>query len=71
MNHVHTLELETHKWQKIDPANPEAEAPIPRAGHTGTLYDHNLYVFGGKDDENNKLNDLWRFNMIDKVWTQI
>ena len=71
VNHVHTLDLETHKWLKIAPADPNAKAPLPRAGHTGSLHEHNLYVFGGKDDENNKLKDLWRFNMIDRVWTKI
>ena len=55
VNHVHTLDLETHKWSKIEPADPNAAVPTPRAGHTGSLHEHNLYVFGGKDDENNKL----------------
>jgi hypothetical protein len=30
-----------------------------------------MYVFGGKDDENNKLDDLWKFNFLTKEWTEI
>ena len=36
------------------------EAPCPRAGHSSVLYRDNLYVFGGKDNDNSKLNDLWK-----------
>lgn len=27
-----------------------------------------MYVFGGKDSENNKLNDLWRLNIENFSW---
>jgi hypothetical protein len=30
-----------------------------------------MYIFGGKDDENNKLDDLWKFNFLTKEWTEI
>jgi N-acetylneuraminic acid mutarotase len=30
-----------------------------------------LFVLGGQDDENNKLDDLWQFNITTKTWTQI
>lgn len=30
-----------------------------------------MYVFGGKDDENNKLCDTWKFNFTSKQWTEI
>ena len=30
-----------------------------------------MYVFGGKDSDSNKLNDLWAFNMKTAVWTKI
>ena len=37
--------------------------PEPRAGHSAIIYGDAMVVFGGKDDENNKLNDLWVFSM--------
>ena len=30
-----------------------------------------MFVFGGKDDDNNKLNDTWKFNFNTCIWTQI
>ena len=30
-----------------------------------------MYIFGGKDDENFKLDDFWRFDMTSKTWTLI
>lgn len=30
-----------------------------------------MYVFGGQDDDNNKLEDLWSFNLTTKTWNQI
>ena len=50
-----------------------AAAPMPkqRAGHAAVFYNGCLYVFGGKDDDNEKLNDLWKFNMTTRVWTEL
>ena len=30
-----------------------------------------MWVFGGKDDENNKLNDFWKFDIASKTWSKI
>jgi hypothetical protein len=30
-----------------------------------------MYIFGGKDDENDKLNDTWKFNFNTFEWTYI
>lgn len=30
-----------------------------------------MYIFGGQDDENNKLSDLWEFDIESEVFTQI
>lgn len=30
-----------------------------------------MYVFGGKNDSSEKLNDLWLFNIADKKWIEI
>lgn len=30
-----------------------------------------MYIFGGKDDDNNKLNDTWKFNFKTCIWTPI
>lgn len=38
-------------------------APPRRAGHSGVVFGDSIYIFGGKDDDNYKLNDLWEFNI--------
>lgn len=30
-----------------------------------------MYIFGGKDDENNKCSDVWKFNFETNKWTEI
>ena len=30
-----------------------------------------MYIFGGKDEENNKLNDLWSLDLITFQWTEL
>ena len=49
----------------------KANAPLPRNSHTSVIDGDNLYILGGQDDENNKLDDLWQFNIPSKTWTQI
>jgi len=58
---VHTFDLETHKWAMIDPIS--TVEPTPRAGHSACFYNDCMYVFGGKDDDNCKLDDFWKFDM--------
>ena len=35
------------------------------------MHENSLYIFGGKDDENAKLNDLWKFDMETLSWTEL
>ena len=35
------------------------------------MHENCLYVFGGKDDENYKLNDLWKFDLTALTWTEL
>lgn len=30
-----------------------------------------MYIFGGKDTENNKLNDMWQLDLASKAWKKI
>ena len=68
---MHTFDAETRVWSLLEPANTGAPAPSERAGHAAVMHEGDLFVFGGKDDDNQKLNDLWRFNMADRTWTQL
>jgi N-acetylneuraminic acid mutarotase len=45
--------------------------PIERNAHASISYGNSLFVFGGQDEDNNKLGDLWEFNITTKQWAQI
>ena len=30
-----------------------------------------MIIFGGKDDDNKKLNDIWLLEILDLTWTQV
>ena len=68
VNSVHVFDLELHQWSTCAFSGV---APKPRAGHSAVLYQGSLYIFGGKDDENKKLNDMWKFDISARVWTEI
>ena len=48
-----------------------APKPEPRAGHSAALHGRNMYIFGGKGEDNIKFNDFWSFNLDTKKWTEI
>jgi hypothetical protein len=46
----------------ISANSTEANVPKARASQSSAVYNDKFYVFGGQDDDNNKLDDLWEFN---------
>jgi hypothetical protein len=49
------------------------QMPCPRAGHSAIIFHKNsgeacMIIFGGKDDDNNKLSDTWIFNFSTREW---
>ena len=70
-NKIRSFDLVTHKWENICPADANAKTPIERAGHSMNLIDTSLYIFGGKDEDNTKLKDLWKFDLENCVWTEL
>lgn len=55
-NTMFRYHINSNTWEQIYASNP----PSPRVGHSA-CYVHNnaMIIFGGKDGENNKLNDIW------------
>ena len=45
--------------------------PIPRASQCSAVYGDKFYVFGGQDDDNNKLDDMWEYDLTSNSWRQI
>ena len=34
------------------------------------MYDDKMYIFGGKDEDNEKLKDFWCFDFLSSSWIQ-
>ena len=49
------------EWRQI--AAHASPAPCIRASHSTAIFQGKCYIFGGQDDENNKLNDFWELNL--------
>lgn len=63
--------LQTNQWEIIE-INKEQKVPMPRYGHSMVSYGDNfLVLFGGKDMNDDLLNDLWLFNLETKEWEEI
>ncbi len=57
------------RWKQVDtPAKPS-----PRWGHSMVYDDMNrrVVLFGGFNEQNRPLNDLWTFNTVDGLWQPI
>lgn len=51
----------TLDWKLI--ADKSEIAPCIRASHSSAVYNNKCYIFGGQDDDNNKLCDLWELDL--------
>ena len=59
----------TGKWKEIEALTKEK--PCKRSGHSAVVYQDKMYIFGGVDDEINRLNDLWEFDLKKKTWKEL
>ena len=63
VNTVIIYNMKNNGWTSIQSSANEDDMPCPRSGHSASFSDGIMYVFGGKDSDSNKLNDLWAFNL--------
>lgn len=46
--------------------------PVARASMSlGITHDKKLYMFGGQEDDNRKLQDAWCYDCETNVWTEV
>jgi len=66
-NNTHKYSFKDNAWQKV--AQVSDAIPCARAGHSAVVVSGSessedyMYVFGGRDNEDRKLNDLWRMSL--------
>ena len=56
--------IKDNKWEEVKTTDP----PQERSNQGSAIHGDSLYIFGGKDSDNNKLNDMWQLNLSTKVW---
>jgi N-acetylneuraminic acid mutarotase len=61
VDEIYRYYFKENKWEHVQPLG--SVSPPKRAGHSAILYGDSMIIFGGKDEENNKLSDLWEFNL--------
>lgn len=66
----------SNTWEKVTPCKG-SPMPPPIAGHSTVIAKDPetgsdiMVVFGGKDDENQKLNELWKFDFSLACWAKL
>lgn len=66
-NKLFILDLDSRKWKTKEYDN----GPSERSSHSATIKDGKMYIFGGKDIENNKLGDFWVYDIATDTWNQL
>ncbi len=75
-NAVYEYSFDDNEWralfkkQDLEEEVTNPVIPQGRMGQGAAIKGDSLYMFGGNEG-NNKLNDLWRFDLNEKKWTQI
>ncbi len=67
-NDLFEYSIQENTWRKI---NPKGVKPPGRSNHSACVYENGMYIFGGIDDETNKLKDFWKFDLITEEWKKI
>lgn len=55
-------------WSRV---KPQGAKPSARNDHSSCIYNNCMYIFGGRNNDNKKLNDLWKYDILKQVWTEI
>ena len=63
---IGTKVLDRIEWKLIAVNSPTA--PCIRASHSCVHYNGKCYIFGGQDDDNNKLCDLWELDLASETF---
>jgi len=67
---IKELEKDMNEYDVITDTMMETWTNLPRArtNHTAAYFNKGMYIFGGSDESNNKLNDLWKYDLEKNRW---
>ena len=75
-NDMYQYFFKSNVWRRLIYSGQCCATPCPRSGHSASykqsedLKDY-MYIFGGKDSNNKKLNDFWKFDFELLKWTEL
>ncbi|TRY76610.1 hypothetical protein TCAL_13457 [Tigriopus californicus] len=73
-NELHCYDIEQNRWSHLTPVG--VAKPPSMAGHSATVHEDIIVVFGGLQKQRNHIgqfcssNDVWCFNITSKFWDQ-
>ncbi len=67
-NDLFEYSLRENTWRQI---NPKGKKPPERSNQSACVFEDCMYIFGGIDDETNKLSDFWKFDFVKEEWIQL
>lgn len=77
-NDLWKFDTNTHTWTKLQDGGPHLQrkssqeiGPCNRIGASLVQYNNSLYLFGGHDEMNEKINDFWKYNLLNNQWHKI
>jgi len=60
-NDIEVLDIENMEWTKT--SRIEGPEPPARFSHTASMFGEYMVVFGGEENHNKNLNDVWQINL--------
>lgn len=75
-NDIFSYGFNDNTWKQVKPAKG-SPMPPPLAGHSASVAKDPetgadiMIIFGGKDDENMKLNQLWKYDFSTNLWAEL
>lgn len=67
-NQLIIYSFKDRSWARVKIGGP---SPCPRNGHSACIFNNCMYIFGGRNNDNKKLNDIWKYEILKQEWTQI
>jgi len=67
-NEIYRFHFLTKRWELIISQSLPKQCPPPRAAHSSIVFGDKMIIFGGKDEDNEKLNDVWAFDFKEGTW---
>jgi N-acetylneuraminic acid mutarotase len=68
-NDIYRYYFNDNRWEMVQSHSPLK--PPKRAGHSAIILGDNMYIYGGKDEDYNKLGDIWSFSFGTYLWQEI